>query len=100
VGILDFVAGWALGAKAGNEGFDDVIETAKAIYGSKEFHDLVGALRAHVGYSLKELGDLVTGGSPEPAEDLLDMVRRLAQRRDTAFGPWLGRMRPPPAEEK
>jgi hypothetical protein len=96
MGLVDFVAGWALGAKAGNQGFDEVVETAKAIYDSKEFHDFLGVLRSHVGYSLKELGDLVTGDSGEPvAEDLLDLVRRLAQRKEAAFQPWLGRMRPP-----
>ena len=95
MGLVDFVAGWALGAKAGNQGFDEVVDTGKAIFNSKEFHDFVGVLRSHVGYSLKELGELVTGDSPDPGEDLLDMVRRLAQRRDAAFEPWLGRFRPP-----
>ena len=97
MGFAEFVAGWALGAKAGNQGFDDVVDTGKAIFNSKEFHDFVGVLRSHVGYSLRELGDLVTGDSPEPVgEDLLDIVRRLAQRREAAFQPWLGRIRQPP----
>ncbi len=93
MGLVDFVAGWALGAKAGNQGFDEVVETAKGIYESKEFHDFLGVLRSHVGHSLKELGELVTGDSPDPGEDLPDMGRRLVQRRDAAFEPWLGRFK-------
>ncbi|HVW34431.1 MAG TPA: hypothetical protein VHL53_18000 [Acidimicrobiia bacterium] len=91
MGILDFAAGWALGAKSGESHFDEVIETAQGVLHSQEVADLVHAVRNHVGYSLKELGGLVMGdhGGTEPkvGDDLLDLVRQLVQRREGGSGP-------------
>ena len=91
MGLVDFVAGWALGAKTGNQGFDDVIATAKGIFESKEFRDFVSAARSHVAYSLQELSDLLAVDDREPpGEDLVDFVRALVARREGggAGGPW------------
>ena len=83
MGLVEFAAGWALGAKAGESHFEEVVETAKSVIHSQEVTDLLHALRSHVGYSLKELGGLVMGDESEPAgDDLLDIVRLLVQRRD------------------
>jgi hypothetical protein len=85
MGLVEFAAGWALGAKAGESHFEEVVETAKTVIHSPEVADLLHALRSHVGYSLKELGGLVMGDEAEPAgDDLLDIVRLLVQRRDGA----------------
>lgn len=85
MGLLEFAAGWALGAKSGESHFDEVIETTRNVVHSQEIADLVHALRSHVGYSLKELGGLVMGDEAEPAgDDLLDIVRLLVQRREGA----------------
>ena len=92
MGLPEFLAGWALGAKAGNQGFDDVVETTKAVFSSKEFKDLIVVVRAHVGYSLREVGNLVAGDTAEPAADLLDMVRTLVGRREGPLAPWPGRV--------
>jgi len=83
MGLVEFAAGWALGAKSGESHFEEVVETAKSVVHSQEVTDLLHALRSHVGYSLKELGGLVMGDEAEPAgDDLLDIVRLLVQRRD------------------
>ena len=83
MGLVEFAAGWALGAKAGESHFEEVVDTAKTVIHSPEVADLLHALRSHVGYSLKELGGLVMGDEAEPAgDDLLDIVRLLVQRRD------------------
>ena len=85
MGVVEFGAGWALGAKAGESHFDEVIEAGKGVLQSQEVADLVHALRSHVGYSLKAVGALVMGDEKEPAgDDLLDIVRHLVQRRDGA----------------
>lgn len=85
MGVAEFGAGWALGAKAGETHFDEVIEAGKEVLQSQEVADLVHAVRAHVGYSLKALGALVMGDEKEPAgDDLLDIVRHLVQRREGA----------------
>ena len=85
MGVLEFGAGWALGAKAGETHFDEVLEAGKGVLHSQEVADLVHALRSHVGYSLKALGGLVMGDEEEPkGDDLLDIVRHLVQRREGA----------------
>jgi hypothetical protein len=96
MGLPDFLAGWALGAKTGNQGFDDVVETTKAVFQSKEFKDLLVVVRSHVGYSLREMGNLVGGDTAEPPADLLDMVRSLVGRREGPVPPWPGRVWPVP----
>lgn len=98
MGLLDFAAGWALGAKTGNQGFDDVIDTAKGIYSSKEFQDFLGALRSHAAFALREMGDLIDTEVPEktPAGDLVDFVRALAERRDAAIQALRGHGAVPP----
>ena len=85
MGIADFAAGWALGAKTGNQGFDEVIGTGREILSSKQFQDFVAALRSHAASALRELGDLVdTEETGKPSGDLLDFVRALVERRDAA----------------
>ncbi|HEY3241643.1 MAG TPA: hypothetical protein VGL92_18930 [Acidimicrobiia bacterium] len=86
MGLADFVAGWALGAKTGNEGFEDVIVTAKGIFSSKEFQDFLAAVRSHAAFALREMGDLVdTEETETPSGDLVDFVRALVERRDAAI---------------
>lgn len=87
MGLVDFAAGWALGAKTGNQGFDDVIVTAKGIFSSKAFQDFLAAVRSHAAFALREMGDLVDTEAPEktPAADLVDFVRVLVERRDAAL---------------
>ncbi len=100
MGLPEFLAGWALGAKAGNQGFDEVVETSRAVLQSKEFKDLLVVMRSHVGYSLRQLGDLVAGDTAEPPADLLDMVRTLVGRREGPAAPWPGRLWPVPGDDE
>lgn len=87
MGIADFAAGWALGAKTGNQGFDDVVGTAKGIFSSKEFQDFLAAVRSHAAFALREMGDLVDTDekTKSPSGDLVDFVRALVERRDAAI---------------
>ena len=98
MGLPEFVAGWALGAKTGSQGFDEVVETTRAIFQSKEFKDFLAVVRSHAGYSLRNLGDLVAGDTAQPAADLLDMVRTLMGRREGPPVSWPPRIWPVPDE--
>jgi hypothetical protein len=84
MGLTDFLAGWYLGAKAGNDGFDDVVSTARGIFESKEFKDFLAAGRSHLASSLRNLGDLidVEGVDADAEQDLIDFVQHLMARRD------------------
>jgi hypothetical protein len=87
LGLTDFAAGWALGAKTGSQGFDEVVLTAKGIFSSKEFQDFLAAVRSHAAFALREMGDLVDTEVTDktPSGDLVDFVRALAERRDAAI---------------
>ena len=96
MGLTDFLAGWALGAKTGNRGFDEVLGTGRQIFESKEFQDFVAAGRSHVAFALEELAEIVAGdGTPGQgsSEDLVDFVRSLVARRDQ----WMSGFPRPPA---
>jgi hypothetical protein len=81
MGLLEFAAGYALGAKAGSQGFDEVVASARAILKSREFQDLTAAVRSYVAHTLREFAAVVAGDEAAPSgEDLLDMVRSLIRR--------------------
>ena len=84
MGIADFAAGYTLGAKAGNRGFDDLLDAGREVFNSREFQALVSAARSHAGATLKQLGDLVEGGEAAPlvVDNVLDLVKALVERRE------------------
>jgi hypothetical protein len=83
--LLAFVVGYAIGARAGTESFDDVVDSLKAVRNSEEFQSLLKALRTHAGHALRELATVVDGSAvvdgpgPQPRsnQDLVDRVRKL-----------------------
>lgn len=84
--LLVFAAGYVMGSRAGGETLDEVIDAAKAIRESEEFHDLLKALRAHVATSLHGLANMLEKGrgptdQPRPSSDLVERVRLIAGLR-------------------
>ena len=86
--LLVFAAGYVMGARAGGESFDDVVDAVHAIRESEEFHDLVKALRSHAAHSLARAGDhagerVVNRSSDERTRpgDLVDRVRLIVGLR-------------------
>jgi hypothetical protein len=77
--LLAFAVGYAVGAKAGSESFDEVVEALKAVRDSDEFSSLLKALRSHAGHALRELATAVDGTGQEggSTQDLVDRVRKL-----------------------
>ena len=84
--LLVFAAGYVMGARAGGESLDDVIDAVHSIRESDEFHDLVAALRTHAADSLRGLATMLengrdaTGGRATPS-DLVDRVKLLVGLR-------------------
>ena len=85
--LLVFAVGYVMGARAGSESLDEVVDAVHAIRESEEFHDLVSALRSHAAHSLRGLATMLEN---EPASrrievssttDLLDRVRLIVGRR-------------------
>ena len=84
--LLVFAAGYVMGARAGGESLDEVIDAVHAIRESDEFHDLVSALRTHAADSLRGLATMLDNGRDATSErttpsDLLDRVKLLVGLR-------------------
>ena len=60
--LLVFAAGYVMGARAGEESLDEVIDAVHAIRKSDEFRDLVSALRTHAADSLRGLATMMEKG--------------------------------------
>jgi hypothetical protein len=77
--LLAFAVGYVVGARAGNEGLDEVKDALKAVLDSEELKALGDALRAHASHVLKELGAKLASDSDDPitVEDVLGRLRNL-----------------------
>jgi hypothetical protein len=85
--LLAFAAGYVLGARAGSQDFDDVVDALKAIGRSEEFHDLLNSLRSHAAHTLREVATSLDRANAEGAglpsintQDLVDRVKNLIGR--------------------
>jgi hypothetical protein len=85
--VLAFAAGYFLGAKAGREELDEVLEALQAIRRSEEFNDLVRALRSHAASALREVAALLDRAdvdapdlSAVSTQDLVERVKALVGR--------------------
>jgi hypothetical protein len=78
--VAGLAVGWWVGSRAGRGHVDEIVRSLKALAGTDEFADVVWAVRAQVGHTLRELADVVEGARPAVAPagtDLVDQVRDL-----------------------
>ena len=75
--LMAFAVGYAVGARAGSRGYDELVASAKAVRDSEEFRGLVSALRSHAGHVLRELGARLATDADEPitVDEVLARVR-------------------------
>jgi hypothetical protein len=85
--VLAFAVGYLVGANAGHEGYEEVVESLRAVRASDEFNGLLTALRSHASASLRQLGDLIDEGSGDDAGPvrLLERVRTLMGRAGSTW---------------
>ncbi|MEP7113612.1 MAG: hypothetical protein ABI862_10130 [Ilumatobacteraceae bacterium] len=84
--LLVFAAGYVMGARAGGETLDEVVDAVHGIRESEEFHDLVKAVRSHAAHSLRGVATMLEKGREQSdvagaTGDLLDRVRLIVGRR-------------------
>jgi len=84
--LLVFAAGYVMGARAGGETLDEVVDALHAIRESEEFHDLLTALRSHAAHSLRGVAGMLEGERGTTVEhvssgDLLERMRLIVGRR-------------------
>ena len=79
--LLVFAAGYVMGARAGGESLDEVVDAMRAIRESEEFHDFLKAMRTHTAHSLRGVATMIENGrergngATAPSSDLLERVR-------------------------
>jgi hypothetical protein len=74
---MAFAVGYAVGAKAGSEGYDELIASFKAVRDSEEFRGLIAAIRSHTGHVLREVGQRLQTDADRPIsmDEVLARVR-------------------------
>ena len=77
--LLGFFVGWAVGARGGKQGYDDVVAAAKEVLRSDEVATLQAAVRMHAEYTLRQLADWLqeTREGGGAVDDVMARVRRL-----------------------
>jgi hypothetical protein len=80
--VLAFAVGYMVGANAGQEGYQDVVDALRAVRESEEFHGLLSAVRGHASATFRQLSVLVDEASDEQLipTGILDRVRDLMDR--------------------
>jgi hypothetical protein len=81
--VLAFAVGYLVGANTGKESYDEVVDALKAVRDSDEFRGLVGAVRGHLGASLRQLAGIIEdqpGPEDSPSTRLLERVRTIMAR--------------------
>lgn len=88
--LLGFFVGWVVGARGGTKGYTEVVDAGREVVRSPEFRALLEVVRAHTGYTLRQLADwLEIGTAPTPpagGDDLLSRVRALVTPGDKGAG--------------
>jgi hypothetical protein len=82
--LLSFFIGYFVGAKAGASQFDEVVESARAVAESEEFHSLLLTLRTHAAATLHSLGDLLERAPEAEGEGGDSVVARVQRMMDQA----------------
>ncbi|MGH9017388.1 MAG: hypothetical protein ACRDY1_06545 [Acidimicrobiales bacterium] len=77
--IVALVVGYAIGAKTAGRELDSVTRSLKTLCDTDEFSDVVAAVQAHMGATLRELAGILDGErrGPETSGDLVARVRNL-----------------------
>jgi hypothetical protein len=80
--LFAFLTGWIIGARGGKDGYEDVVTAAKELATSEEMATLSVAVRRHLGYSLKQLGEWLSDPATKlpDVDDVLARAQRLVGR--------------------
>lgn len=78
--LFGFAVGYVIGARAGSEGFDDLLRALSAIRESEEYRGFMTSLRAHVMHTLRDVNQRLT--IVAQADDDDPIARARARLRD------------------
>jgi hypothetical protein len=80
--FLAVAVAYIVGAKTGDQNFDEIVRSLNAIRESEEFRDLVAVVRSHAGDTLRAIAGMVDQHQVDEAasSDLVERVMRLVGR--------------------
>ena len=70
--LFGFAVGYILGARAGENGYDEVVRSVRAIRQSEEFRGFVSAMKEHGRHIVREVSGRVTGDQLVMADEFGD----------------------------
>lgn len=79
--LFGFAVGYIVGARAGNEGFDDVVEALRTIRESEEFRALLEITRSHLRGTVANVGGWLASAQTTSAEEMFARAKQRAQHR-------------------
>ena len=59
--LFGFAVGYILGARGGQDGYEELVRSVRAIRASEEFHDFVGAMKSHGRHLLRQATGALAG---------------------------------------
>ena len=78
--LFGFAVGYVIGARAGNQGFDDLMRAFSDIRSSEEYQAFRATLREHARHTLRQLNERLARIGDDEAEDVL-LARARAKAR-------------------
>ena len=67
--LFGFAVGYVIGARAGSEGFDDLLRALADIRNSEEYKGFMTSLRSHLRHTLREVNSRLSTLAEEPEPD-------------------------------
>ena len=77
--LFGFAVGYIVGARAGSQGFDEVVEALRTVRRSEEFQALVEIVGSHLRGTAETVGQWLTTEEASPAEEMLARARDRAR---------------------
>jgi hypothetical protein len=80
--IAALAAGYLIGTRTGGKDMDQLGRSLKALCGTEEFGEVVSAVRAQAGSTLREIASVIDGerSFPDAGVDLVSTVRHLVNK--------------------
>jgi hypothetical protein len=78
--LFGFAVGYVVGARAGSQGLDEVVDALRAVRESEEFRGLLAAVVDHARGTAATMGRWLATTDPSTSEDMLERARGRAGR--------------------
>jgi hypothetical protein len=78
--LFGFVVGYIVGARAGSQGFEEVVDALRTVRDSEEFQALGEVVRSHVRGTAGIVGRWLTDMETHSGAEMLERARERARR--------------------